>query len=322
MQFVSMGSTGAQVSRVCLGCLGFGEGIAGWGINEERSFAIIRAAVEAGINFFDTADVYGQGESERILGRALKELRVRREEIVVSTKVFGPMGSGPNRGGLSRKHLKAAIDASLQRLGLDYIDLYQIHRFDPQTPIEETVDALGDIVRAGKVLYVGASSMLTYQFAKFRFRAAQQDRMQFTMMQSQYSVLYREEEREMIPFCSEEGVGIICWGPLAGGRLAGSRESNSPRSRSKVQQTRFNRPSDQDVINAVNEVAHARGETAAQVAIAWLLSKPHVTAPIIGASRLEHLDAPLKALDHPLSEQEIRRLEAPYVAQDALTSLS
>jgi aryl-alcohol dehydrogenase-like predicted oxidoreductase len=296
-------------------------GMADWMLGEEPSLAIVRKAVENGINFFDTADIYSRGESEEILGRSLTALNVRRDEAVVATKVFNPMGRGPNRGGLSRKHIHQSIDASLKRLGMDYVDLYQIHRFDYETPIEETIEALDDVVKAGKALYIGASSMFAYQFAKYLSRADQAGRTRFAMMQNHYNLLYREEEREMNPLCLEEGVGLIPWSPLAGGVLAGSREQGTIRSKSAFGNSRYGRPSDQAVIDAVKEVAQARGESRAQVAIAWLLAKPAVTAPIIGATRLDHLDAPLAALDSPLSIEEVAKLEAPYEPQAVIGAL-
>ena len=314
MQFTRLGTTGTQVSRLCLGAMSFGS-MADWMISEEDSFAIVKRALEGGINFFDTADIYSRGESETILGKALREHAAKREEYVVATKVYVPMGGGPNRGGLSRKHIMHSIDNSLKRLGLDYIDLYQIHRFDHHTPIAETIEALDDVVKAGKALYVGASSMLAYQFAKYLSTADKLGRARFATMQNQYSLLYREEEREMNPLCLEEGVGLIPWSPLAGGTLAGSREAGTTRSKSPMTAGRYTRAADQAVIDAVKTVAQARGEKPAQVAIAWLLSKPAVTAPIIGATRLEQLDDPLKAVDSPLSAEEIAALEAPYVAQ-------
>jgi aryl-alcohol dehydrogenase-like predicted oxidoreductase len=316
MQYVRMGSTGAQVSRLCLGCMSFG-GMADWTLNQDASLPIVQKAVEAGINFFDTADIYSRGQSEEILGQALKELKVRRDESVVATKVFNPMGRGPNRGGLSRKHITQSIDASLKRLGMDYVDLYQIHRFDYETPIEETIEALDDVVKAGKALYIGASSMFAYQFSRYLHRADGLGRTRFSMMQNHYNLLYREEEREMNPLCLEEGVGLIPWSPLAGGVLAGSREAGTVRSKSSMGpgRDRYNRPADQAVLDAVRQVAAQRGETPAQVAIAWLLSKPAVTAPIVGASKASHLDDPIRAVSSPLSDEEVAILEAPYVAQ-------
>jgi 1-deoxyxylulose-5-phosphate synthase len=320
MQYVRMGSTGTQVSRLCLGCMSFG-GMADWTLNEDQSLPIVQKAVEAGINFFDTADIYSRGQSEEILGRALKALKVRRDESVIATKVFNPMGRGPNRGGLSRKHISQSIDASLTRLGMDYVDLYQIHRFDYQTPIEETIEALDDVVKQGKALYIGASSMFAYQFSKYLHRADEMGRTRYSMMQNHYNLLYREEEREMNPLCLEEGVGLIPWSPLAGGVLAGSREAGTTRSKSAFGRDRYNRPADQAVLTALKAVATARGESQAQVAIAWLLSKPAVTAPIIGATKAAHLDDPLMAVDNPLSEDEIAALEAPYEPQGVVGAL-
>src|SRR5579864_3356852 len=320
MKFTRMGSTGTRVSRLCLGCMSFGGG-ADWMLDEEASLPIVQKAHEAGINFFDTADIYSRGQSEEILGRGLKTLGVRRDEAVIATKVFNPMGRGPNRGGLSRKHILQSIDASLTRLGLDYVDLYQIHRFDYQTPIEETIEALDDVVKSGKALYIGASSMFAYQFSKYLHRADEMGRTRYAMMQNHYNLLYREEEREMNPLCLEEGVGLIPWSPLAGGVLAGSREANTTRSQSAMGRDRYRRPADEAVLGALKKLAAQRGEAPAQVAIAWLLSKPAVTAPIVGATRADHLDEPLKAIESPLSEEEIAALEAPYEPQAVIGAL-
>jgi aryl-alcohol dehydrogenase-like predicted oxidoreductase len=296
--------------------------MADWMIDEAASFEIVKRALEAGINFFDTADIYSRGESETILGKALREFGAKREEYVVATKVYVPMGAGPNRGGLSRKHIMHSIDNSLKRLGTDYVDLYQIHRFDYHTPIEETIAALDDVVQAGKALYIGASSMFAYQFHRYLHTADSMGRARFATMQNQYSLLYREEEREMNPLCVEEGVGLIPWSPLAGGLLAGSRAAGTTRSKSAMVQGRYTRDADQAVIDAVKTVADARGESPAQVAIAWLLTRPGMTAPILGATRLDQLDAPLAAVDAaPLSAEEVAALEAPYVAQ-AVSSLA
>src|SRR5215469_2934734 len=314
MKFVRMGSTGTQVSRLCLGCMSFG-GMADWMLNEEGSLPIVQKAVEAGINFFDTADVYSRGESEQILGNSLRALKVRRDEAVIATKVFNPMGRGPNKGGLSRKHIHQSIDASLKRLQLDYVDLYQIHRFDYATPLEETIEALDDVVKSGKALYIGASSMFAYQFSKYLHRADASGRTRFTMMQNHYNLAYREEEREMNPLCLDEGVGLIPWSPLAGGYLAGNRDENTTRSQSALGRGRYQRPEDQAVLDALRKVAAARGEPPAQVAIAWMLSKPAVTAPIVGVTKPHHLDAPLAAVENPLSADEIAELEAPYAPQ-------
>ena len=295
--------------------------MADWTLNEDASLSIVQKAHEAGINFYDTADIYSRGESEEILGRALKTLAVRRDETVVATKVFNPMGRGPNRGGLSKKHIHQSIDASLTRLGLDYVDLYQIHRFDYATPIEETIEALDDVVKAGKALYIGASSMFAYQFSKYLHKADATGRARFSMMQNHYNLAYREEEREMNPLCLEEGVGLIPWSPLAGGVLAGNREAGTTRSKSNMGGGRYNRPEDHAVLDALKKVATERGETPAQVAIAWLLSKPAVTAPIVGVTKPHHLDDPLKAVENPLSAAEIAALEAAYAPKEVVGAL-
>jgi aryl-alcohol dehydrogenase-like predicted oxidoreductase len=296
-------------------------GMADWTLNEDASLPILRKAVEAGINFFDTADIYSRGQSEEILGRGLRELAVRRDESVVATKVFVPMGRGPNRGGLSRKHIMQSIDASLGRLQMDYVDLYQIHRFDYHTPIEETIEALDEVVKAGKALYIGASSMFAYQFSKYLHRADHKGATRFSMMQNHYNLLYREEEREMNPLCLEEGVGLIPWSPLAGGVLAGNRKAGTTRSKSAGADARYNRPADHAVLDALEKVAAGRGVSPAQVAIAWMLSKPAVTAPIVGATKAHHLDDPLEAVESSLSAQEIAALEAPYETQAVIGAL-
>ena len=321
MKYTRMGATGAQVSRLCLGCMSFGSG-ADWMLSEEDSLPILKKAHEAGINFYDTADAYSRGESEEILGRAMKSLAMRRDETVVATKVFIPMGSGPNKGGLSRKHIHESIDASLKRLGLDYVDLYQIHRFDYATPIEETIAALDDLVKAGKVLYIGASSMFAYQFSRYLHKADAAGRTRFAMMQNHYSLLYREEEREMNPLCLEEGVGLIPWSPLAGGALAGNRQAGTTRAKSAMARARYNRPEDQAVIDRLGTVAGRRGENPAQTAIAWLLSKAAVTAPILGVTKLEQLDDPIRAVEAPLTVEDIADLEEPYVAQAVIGALA
>ena len=314
MDYTRLGSTGTQVTRLCLGAMSFGSQ-QDWMLGEADSFAIVRRAIEAGINFFDTADAYSRGESEEILGRALKEYGGNRENYVVATKVYINMGDGANMGGLSRKHIMHSIDNSLRRLGTDYVDLYQIHRFDYHTPMEETLAALDDVVRAGKARYVGASSMLGYQFAKYLALADRLGRSRFVTMQNQYSLLYREEEREMNPLCLEEGVGLLPWSPLAGGALAGNRAAGTTRSKSALNASRWKRLEDQAVIDTLRQVADARGETPAQVAMAWLLSRPGVTAPIIGASRLEQLEDPIRAVSTRLSTEEIATLERPYAPQ-------
>lgn len=315
MDYIRLGSTGLKVSRISLGCMSFGSG-QNWMLSEENSRPIIRDAIDGGINFFDTANVYSRGESEEILGRALKGFGVARDQSVIATKVFFPMGDGPNDRGLGRKHILQSIDDSLRRLGTDYVDLLQIHRFDEETPIEETMQALADVVRAGKARYIGASSMTAWRFAKMNYIADQLGAPRFVSMQNNYSLIYREEEREMNPFCLDQGIGLIPWGPLGGGVLAGSRRAGTVRSSSNNQ--RFTRPEDEAVVDVVAEVAAARGVKPAEVAIAWLLSKPAVTAPIVGATRREQLQDPLKAVDITLTAEEIARLEGVYVTQPPL----
>ena len=317
MEYVRLGSSGLKVSRLCLGCMSFGSGFE-WMLPEEPSFALVRKALDLGINFFDSANVYSSGESEQILGRALKRFGVRRDDVIVATKLYFPMGPGPNQRGLSRKHVFQAIDASLERLGVDYVDLYQIHRFDLETPIDETLEALAQLVRNGKVRYLGASTMAAYQFAKMLFRADQLQLPRFVSMQNNYSLLYREEEREMIPLCREEGIGLIPYSPIGGGLLAGSRRAGTVRSQSPMARDRFNRPADEAVIDAVAAVARQRGETPAQVALAWLLAQPGVAAPIIGATKIGHLDDPAKALGTQLTDEQVAQLEGAYVSQAPL----
>jgi len=285
---------------------------------EEQSFAIVRKALDLGINFFDTANVYSAGESEQILGRALKAFGVRRDEIVVATKLFHPMGPGPNQRGLSRKHILHAIDASLRRLGLDYVDLYQIHRFDRETPIEETLETLTQLISDGKVRYVGASTMAAYQFAKLLFTADRLRLARFVSMQNNYSLLYREEEREMVPLCREEGIGLIPYSPIGGGLLAGSRRAGTVRSHSPMARDRFNRKADEAVIDAVGAVARQRGVRPAEIALAWLLGQPGVTAPIVGATRPSQLEDPVKALETELTAAETTQLEGAYETQNPL----
>jgi len=317
MDYVRLGHSGMKVSRICLGCMSFGSGF-NWMVPEDTSFGIVRTALDLGINFFDTANVYSGGESEQILGRALKHFSVKREDVVIATKVFGPTGKGPNDHGLSRKHILHSIDESLRRLGLDYVDLYQIHRFDLETPIEETLEALNDVVKAGKARYLGASLMPAYQFAKMLFRADQLQLTRFVSMQNNYSLLYREEEREMVPLCREEGVGLIPYSPIGGGLLAGSRRSGTVRSSSVMARDRFNRKADEAVIESVAAVASQRGIGAAQVAIAWLLAQRGVTAPIVGATKASHLEDSVKAVGTRLSEEEIAKLEGAYETQPVL----
>ena len=317
MQFARLGATGLKVSRLCLGCMSFGSGFS-WMVPEVQSFQVLRHALDLGINFFDTADVYSDGESEQILGRALRHFGVKREDVVIATKVYQPTGPGPNDRGLSRKHILHSIDASLARLGLDYVDLYQIHRFDLETPIDETLDALDSLVRAGKVRYLGASTMAAWQFAKMLHRADRRGLARFVSMQNNYSLLYREEEREMIPLCRDEGVGLIPYSPIGGGLLAGSRRTGTVRSQTPMARDRFRRPADEAVIDAVAAVAARHAVAPAQVAIAWLLAQPGLTAPIVGATRPAQLDDHAAAVDMTLSAQDIAQLEGAYETQPPL----
>lgn len=321
MDYVNLGATGMKVSRLCLGMMTYGSSQwREWVLDEEASKPLIRRAVEAGINFFDTADMYSLGVSEEITGRALKEFAGSRDNVVIATKVFNPMSDGPNDRGLSRKHIMAAIDNSLKRLGVDYIDLYQIHRFDPHTPIEETVEALGDLVRAGKVLYLGASSMYAWQFLKMLQIQRENGLARFVTMQNHYNLVYREEEREMIPLCISEGIGLIPWSPLARGFLAGNRKANEDKQQSETTRAKtdayahslYYRASDFTLVDRLTEIAQARGVKNAQIALAWILSRPGVTAPIIGASKPYQLEDALAALSIQLSDEEISKLEEAY----------
>jgi 1-deoxyxylulose-5-phosphate synthase len=318
MDYVKLGQTGLDVSRLCLGCMTYGvpdRGTHEWTLDEEKSRPLIRQAVEAGINFFDTANVYSDGTSEEIVGRALKDF-TRRDEVVIATKVNGRMHPGPNGAGLSRKAILQEIDNSLRRLGTDYVDLYQIHRFDPGVPIEETLEALHDVVKAGKARYIGASSMYAWQFATMLHLADANGWTRFSSMQNHVNLLYREEEREMLPLCEAEGIAVIPWSPLARGRLTRPWDTATKRSQTdQFGQTLYahTAAADQKVVTAVAAVADARGVPPAQVALAWLLAKEAVTAPIIGASKPGHLDDALAALSLRLSDEEIARLEAPYV---------
>jgi aryl-alcohol dehydrogenase-like predicted oxidoreductase len=317
MEFVRFGKTGMKVSRLCLGCMTYGSPKwREWVLNEEASRPFIRGALERGVNFFDTADMYSAGASEEILGRAIKEF-AKRSEVVIATKVFNPMGPSPNAGGLSRKHILEGIDASLKRLGMDYVDLYQIHRFDPNTPIEETVEALSDVVRAGKALYVGASSMWTWQFARMIAVARERFDAEFVSMQNFYNLVYREEEREMMKFCADQGIAVIPWSPLARGYLAGSglgEGASTVRGRTDAYTRALGLGSRQDeaVRRRVGEAADKFGVKPAIVALAWVLSKPYVTAPIVGASKPHHLDDAVAALSLKLDARTIARLEEPY----------
>ncbi len=323
MEYVNLGATGLRVSRVCLGMMSYGnDSEREWVLDETAAEPIVRAAVEGGVTFFDTADTYSKGASEVATGRLLAKL-LSRDEVVVATKVFMPMTPGENGGGLSRKHILSAIDASLQRLGMDYVDLYQIHRWDPRTPIEETMEALRDVVRAGKARYIGASSMFAWQFAKAQRVAAGQGWGGFVSMQNHYNLIYREEEREMIPQCIDLGVGVIPWSPLARGVLAGNRTREGGRNTTRSGSDAFTdhlyaEPTDFDVVDRVAEVAAERGVPPAQVALAWLLHKPGVTAPIVGATKPGHLEDALAAEQLALSADEIARLEEPYVPHPVL----
>jgi aryl-alcohol dehydrogenase-like predicted oxidoreductase len=318
MEYVRLGSTGLTVSRICLGMMTYGsKQWRPWVLEEAESRPFIERALELGITFFDTADMYSLGRSEEILGRALKDLRVPRETVVIATKVFNPMGPDPNQRGLSRKHIRHAIDDSLRRLGTEYVDLYQIHRFDPATPIEETLEALTDVVRTGKALYVGASSMYAWQFAAMLHAADRMGLARFVSMQNHYNLVYREEEREMIPLCRAEGIGIIPWSPLARGFLVGNRRpaEYGETTRAKTDEyahRMYYRESDFRIVDRVSEIAKRRGVSNAQVALAWLLQKPGVTAPIVGASKMYQLEEAVKAVEIRLSEDEVRALEELY----------
>jgi 1-deoxyxylulose-5-phosphate synthase len=317
MQYVRLGASGLKVSRICLGMMSYGDLTERkWHLTEEDAEPIARRAVEAGVTFFDTADTYSDGITEEITGRLLRGLFPRREDYVLATKVYFPMGPGPNDRGLSRKHVLAAINASLSRLGTDYVDLYQIHRWDYETPIEETMEALHDVVRAGKARYIGASSMYAWQFAKGQYTAEANGWTRFVSMQNHYNLLYREEEREMIPLCLDQGVGLIPWSPLARGMLARARDRGSLRptirSESDPYADELYGENDFDVIDAVHSVAEEHGKPPAQIALAWLLRNPAVSAPIVGATKVGHIDDAVAALDVKLSDKDVDRMEAPY----------
>lgn len=318
MEYVRLGNSGLKVSRVCLGMMSYGDPAhRPWALPEDGAEPIVRGAVEAGVTFFDTADMYSMGASEQVTGRLLGKLFDRREEYVLATKVYFPASSAPTDRGLSRKHILDAIDASLRRLGTDYVDLYQIHRWDYETPIEETMAALHDVVRSGKARYLGASSMYAWQFAKAQHVAERNGWTRFVSMQNHYNLVYREEEREMNPLCLDQGVGLIPWSPLARGLLAGTRQRGGGEPQTlragtdTLSQTLYD-DADFDVVDAVREVAAERGLAPAQVALAWLLSRPGVAAPIIGATKLSQLEDAIAALDVSLTEDERARLEAPY----------
>ena len=317
VKYTKLGRTGLDVSRICLGCMSYGGGNRGnhaWSLGEEESRPFIKRALEAGINFFDTANRYSLGNSEEILGRAIKDF-ARRDEIVIATKVYGRMRPGPNGAGLSRKAIMAEIDASLRRLGTDYIDLYQIHRWDYDTPIEETLEALHDVVKAGKTRYIGASSMHAWQFARALGIAERHGWPRFVSMQNLVNLLYREEEREMLPLCAAEGIGVIPWSPQARGKLTRDWDYTSIRTETDEAFGRLfanTQEADRKIVDRVAEVATARGIPRAQVALAWLLAKPVTTAPIVGATKLQHLEDALASIDVKLSEDEIASLEEPY----------
>jgi 1-deoxyxylulose-5-phosphate synthase len=323
MDQVRLGSTGLHVSHVCLGMMSYGnDSDRPWVLDETAAEPIIRRAVEGGITFFDTADIYSGGASEVATGRLVAKY-IARDEVVIATKVNGQMTPGPNGRGLSRRHILSAIDASLQRLGMDYVDLYQIHRWDPHTPIEETMEALHDVVRAGKARYIGASSMYAWQFAKAQHVAERHGFTRFVSMQNHYNLIYREEEREMIPLCLDQGVGVIPWSPLARGFLTGTRSRAGDRRTTRAETDRFTdslygRDEDFDVADRVAEVAGERGVPPAQLALAWLLHRPGVTAPIVGATKLEHLEDALAATELDMSAEDMLRLEESYVPHPVL----
>jgi aryl-alcohol dehydrogenase (NADP+) len=323
MQYMNLGNTGLKVSRICLGMMSYGTSKwRDWVLDEVDSRPFIHRALELGINFFDTADIYSLGVSEEVTGRALKDF-AKRDEVVLATKVFFPLSEKPNMGGLSRKHILQAVEDSLRRLGTDYIDLYQLHRYDYQTPIEETLEALHDLVRSGKVRYIGASSMFAYQFAKSLYLSDLRGWTRFVSMQNHYNLIYREEERDMNKLCLEEGIGLIPWSPLARGFLAGNRtqDKSGPTKRAKSDDYAHNmyyRKSDFAVLSALEHKAAEKSTTPAQLALAWLLQKPGVVSPIIGATKMSHLEQAVQALEIPLNTEEIEFLEAPYVPHPVL----
>jgi aryl-alcohol dehydrogenase-like predicted oxidoreductase len=323
MHYANLGTSGLRVSRVCLGMMGFGNNSdRPWVIDEDAAEPIVRAAVEGGVTFFDTADAYSAGASEVATGKLVSKY-LTRDEAVIATKVFMPVTPGENGAGLSRKHILSGIDASLRRLGLDYVDLYQIHRWDRRTPIEETMGALHEVVQSGKARYLGASSMFSWQFAKAQFTAEKNGWSKFVSMQNHYNLIYREEEREMIPLCLDQGVGVIPWSPLARGVLAGNRTRSGERHTTRSNTDSFTdylyeQPTDFDVVEAAQQVAAARQVPTAQVGLAWLLSKPGVTAPIVGSTKLAHLVDALAAEELTLSDDEVATLEKPYVPHPVL----
>jgi len=331
MQYVNFGNTGLRVSRLCLGCMSYGApSWRDWVLEEGPSMPFFKRAFELGINFFDTADVYSLGESERILGRAIRAHGARREDVVIATKVFFPMGTGENARGLSRKHIMHAIDESLRRLGTEYVDVYQIHRLDRVTPMEEVLEALNDVVKAGKALYLGASSMYAWEFSRLLHMAERMGLTRFVSMQNHYNLIYREEEREMLPLCRAEGIAVIPWSPLARGFLTGNRKRGVDgaaggetvrASSDPFANEMYFQDDDFAVVDAVSAIARARGVPNAQVALAWLLAQPGVTAPIIGATKLPHLEDAAAALELQLDAQELAALAAPYKPHPVLGNL-
>ena len=320
MKYVKLGNSGLEVSKICLGCMSFGEsgmGTHAWTLNEETSRQFMKKSLDAGINFFDTANVYSLGTSEEFVGRALRDYALR-DEVVVATKVHGTMRKGRNAAGLSRKAIMTEVDHSLRRLGMDYIDLYQIHRFDPTTPIEETMEALHDVVKAGKARYIGASSMWAWQFSKAQYVAEQHGWTKFISMQNHYNLLNREEEREMMPLCVDQGVGVIPWSPLARGRLTRDWDNATSRSETDEFGRGLYKPEDQVIVERVAEVARELGAPRAQVALAWVLSKSFVTSPIVGATKDEHIDDAVAACELQLSAEHIARLEEPYTPHESV----
>jgi aryl-alcohol dehydrogenase (NADP+) len=320
MKYVKLGNSGLEVSKICLGCMSFGEsgmGTHAWTLNEETSRQFMKKSLDAGINFFDTANVYSLGTSEEFVGRALRDFALR-DEVVVATKVHGTMRKGRNAAGLSRKAIMTEVDHSLRRLGMDYIDLYQIHRFDPTTPIEETMEALHDVVKAGKARYIGASSMWAWQFSKAQYVAEQHGWTKFVSMQNHYNLLNREEEREMMPLCVDQGVGVIPWSPLARGRLTRDWDNATSRSETDEFGKGLYKPEDQVIVERVAEVARELGAPRAQVALAWVLSKSFVTSPIVGATKVAHIDDAIAACELQLSAEHIARLEEPYTPHESV----
>lgn len=320
MKYVKLGNSGLDVSKICLGCMSFGEsgmGTHAWTLNEETSRQFMKKSLDVGINFFDTANVYSLGTSEEFVGRALRDFALR-DEVVVATKVHGTMRKGRNAAGLSRKAIMTEVDHSLRRLGMDYIDLYQIHRFDPTTPIEETMEALHDVVKAGKARYIGASSMWAWQFSKAQYVAEQNGWTKFISMQNHYNLLNREEEREMMPLCVDQGVGVIPWSPLARGRLTRDWDDATSRSETDEFGKGLYKPEDQVIVERVAEVARELGAPRAQVALAWVLSKSFVTSPIVGATKEGHIDDAIAACELQLSAEHVARLEEPYTPHESV----